>query len=112
MASFLLINDRNLNYAAKRMFSSLSESGFIPTMYIRNVLEVALQEFSSLSESGFIPTIPRNHECSTYYQREFSSLSESGFIPTSSLIFRITKITDEFSSLSESGFIPTISVQW
>ena len=101
----------------------------MPTMYIRNVLEVALQEFSSLSESGFIPTIAlqcaRNPE-------GFSSLSESGFIPTfvgSSRVpveqtgvlisfrewlhsyyekFSVPVISwSKFSSLSESGFIPT-----
>ena len=57
VASFLL------NYAAKRIadcideFSSLSESGFIPT-FLFQFLMVFKQsaKFSSLSESGFIPT--------------------------------------------------------
>ena len=116
--------------------------------------------FSSLSESGFIPTVPRkgafifiSHTSSHLFQRvasfllgrsmadvfvvdySFSSLSESGFIPTwfqsryristsnrSSHLFQrvasflLGKLLDlldgkygMFSSLSESGFIPTVS---
>jgi len=40
-----------------------------------------LQEFSSLSESGFIPTPEGTCEFKEYFSK-FSSLSESGFIPT------------------------------
>ncbi len=38
--------------------------------------------FSSLSESGFIPTISMKAMAAGIRIREFSSLSESGFIPT------------------------------
>ena len=38
------------------MFSSLSESGFIPTEEIERVIYQEVISFSSLSESGFIPT--------------------------------------------------------
>ena len=37
-------------------FSSLSESGFIPTAIIRAIAVGSARKFSSLSESGFIPT--------------------------------------------------------
>ena len=38
------------------VFSSLSESGFIPTQVAWRVSRDPKLEFSSLSESGFIPT--------------------------------------------------------
>jgi len=38
------------------LFSSLSESGFIPTKKVNDVANKAVVKFSSLSESGFIPT--------------------------------------------------------
>ena len=64
------------------MFSSLSESGFIPTPYgIFNVIEFAAK-FSSLSESGFIPTSLFSSKVKVLIRTRFSSLSESGFIPT------------------------------
>jgi len=81
VASFLL-NDRNLNYAAKRMFSSLSESGFIPTRVSRDpkleVIEIVLISFREWLHSYFKQKI-----YSMFLEpRLFSSLSESGFIPT------------------------------
>ena len=58
-----LLNDRKsylLNVSPtgknKMTFSSLSESGFIPTRQDSRFLLVAGLLFSSLSESGFIPT--------------------------------------------------------
>ena len=62
-------------------FSSLSESGFIPTEFLLEFLFVLNGQFSSLSESGFIPTILDLLE-GTFERLGFSSLSESGFIPT------------------------------
>jgi len=87
--------------------------------------------FSSLSESGFIPTPETSWRGTTQSSWKFSSLSESGFIPTyeaypglfwqtcSHLFQRVASflrwsnnrdqagVLDKFSSLSESGFIPT-----
>jgi len=40
----------------KQEFSSLSESGFIPTITFNKGMKLVLAGFSSLSESGFIPT--------------------------------------------------------
>ena len=85
VASFLLPNKEILDRFIVALFSSLSESGFIPTRYpaecpvgyhffvlisfrewlhsyIYMVIEpnkVSKPMFSSLSESGFIPTIKR-----------------------------------------------------
>jgi len=42
---------------------------------------IVVLEFSSLSESGFIPTVVELFRNNTAYWK-FSSLSESGFIPT------------------------------
>ena len=113
------------------MFSSLSESGFIPTTSRNLAAIVRTIAFSSLSESGFIPTDAGLQEKSRrflgshLFQRVasflllilkflnklnrflFSSLSESGFIPTSLYFSQETKEFLWFSSLSESGFIPT-----
>jgi len=184
VASFLPVEDNFEKEETEFLFSSLSESGFIPTMemqYNRVKLfesgshlfqrvasflpfssqcstKEVVPQFSSLSESGFIPTFERlglvwnpsvrvlisfrewlhsyPHgssiddlcmvDSSHLFQRvasflhgsqrtaeevvplQFSSLSESGFIPT-----LIHGVFDRlgivwFSSLSESGFIPTI----
>ena len=62
-------------------FSSLSESGFIPTNLLEREDSEFLLRFSSLSESGFIPTPEGTCEFKEYFSK-FSSLSESGFIPT------------------------------
>jgi len=40
-----------------QLFSSLSESGFIPTTWSQAVEDSLEEKFSSLSESGFIPTM-------------------------------------------------------
>ena len=87
-------------------FSSLSESGFIPTHHVTQFIQTRFNSFSSLSESGFIPTEYKKHERFNKGAR-FSSLSESGFIPTSSHSKGKQEASEEFSSLSESGFIPT-----
>ena len=87
-------------------FSSLSESGFIPTLIMVNFGFGKDNRFSSLSESGFIPTEFRN--ILGYVEKsKFSSLSESGFIPTILLVIVDNIGSFMFSSLSESGFIPT-----
>ena len=119
-----------------QVFSSLSESGFIPTLVKEVSVSLTRLGFSSLSESGFIPTCcGTKHWCCNKGLR-FSSLSESGFIPTStdscawninkiecshlfqrvasfllmSKKFIINNIESQFSSLSESGFIPTSGI--
>ena len=61
--------------------------------------------FSSLSESGFIPTEVSSRNVSAI--AKFSSLSESGFIPTCDWLIGPVTGKQKFSSLSESGFIPT-----
>ena len=113
-------------------FSSLSESGFIPTGSIpEKVSRIPVETFSSLSESGFIPTkdlldmLMEELKSSHLFQRvasflpespvyevssrnvTFSSLSESGFIPTNNGAPGNLSCLGPFSSLSESGFIPT-----
>ncbi len=93
------------------MFSSLSESGFIPTRSIRRDQAGVLELFSSLSESGFIPTTefvsnrsPRGRFGSHLFQRVASFLHVRAALSTEETNFL-------FSSLSESGFIPT-SYSW
>jgi len=110
VASFLHNNSNAKGKLYRRQFSSLSESGFIPT--VENELErrFCICKFSSLSESGFIPThggfpllskvhYPRSH----LFQRVASFLPR---LPWNSKLKKINK----FSSLSESGFIPTSKV--
>ena len=107
VASFLLTIDKQLTWTNTEEFSSLSESGFIPTKPITVEFVLDVPTFSSLSESGFIPTVgsiegqvwvegKRSH----LFQRVASFLRFIGFRlrPESSVMF---------SSLSESGFIPT-----
>jgi len=57
VASFLPVDIDTETDDDYKLFSSLSESGFIPTelVNLRNDAEEKA-EFSSLSESGFIPT--------------------------------------------------------
>ncbi len=132
MASFLQIKEHFSNNTATWKFSSLSESGFIPTFGQFVFHPDVTSLFSSLSESGFIPTLFISSEsfygddhCSHLFQRVasflhsyigkttagfdlvFSSLSESGFIPTQGTCWSCWRCTSLFSSLSESGFIPT-----
>ena len=124
-------NKEMLERFREELFSSLSESGFIPTGSWEDQWERILLTFSSLSESGFIPTYVIYASFGGYFS-QFSSLSESGFIPTDyklvavtfredgshlfqrvasflpeSSVIEITKKNIRFSSLSESGFIPT-----
>ena len=56
MASFLHLIKEIVVSLGRLGFSSLSESGFIPTMFFDQETKEFLWEFSSLSESGFIPT--------------------------------------------------------
>ena len=56
MASFLLVLLRGNKGIPLGLFSSLSESGLIPTLKFLNKLNKFYSRFSSLSESGFIPT--------------------------------------------------------
>ena len=107
MASFLHIQWLTSHDWNQYLFSSLSESGFIPTLSIPskdmlNALTVLISfrewlhsysmkkfleytktfaMFSSLSESGFIPTKDKE-TLDAFKKALFSSLSESGFIPT------------------------------
>jgi len=115
------------------VFSSLSESGFIPTregleeagleckqsshLFQRvasflqtqdsQIVQVSVSLFSSLSESGFIPT----EKCSVT-TRQFGKYVLISFrewlhsYPEGIYSFR-EMFSNKFSSLSESGFIPT-----
>ena len=56
VASFLLIDDQGNESEVSKKFSSLSESGFIPTKASFSRIHRLSLLFSSLSESGFIPT--------------------------------------------------------
>ena len=113
-------------------FSSLSESGFIPTES-GGVVEVSSRNmFSSLSESGFIPTLVKEISISLMRLGVLISFREwlhsylmktpspfYGDLVSSHLFQRVASfLLDEirsfllrgnkgFSSLSESGFIPT-----
>ena len=57
VASFLQVYDYEQERFDRYQFSSLSESGFIPTQDLLNTIETHIARFSSLSESGFIPTL-------------------------------------------------------
>ena len=81
MASFLLSKETDICEIFANKFSSLSESGFIPTKLIEVLEDEYGIKFSSLSESGFIPTQIRKYWF-YLWPGLFSSLSESGFIPT------------------------------
>ncbi len=83
VASFLHYHGRRHYYRRRRRFSSLSESGFIPT-------ELGLEKTHYNDAIG-----------SHLFQRVASFLHDNVELTG------ITKI-DEFSSLSESGFIPTL----
>jgi len=56
VASFLRMSHLSSSEKERQEFSSLSESGFIPTVWDKTVRSTLEKEFSSLSESGFIPT--------------------------------------------------------
>ena len=116
------------------LFSSLSESGFIPTPEGTGSFKEMFSKFSSLSESGFIPT-RRNlinapptwgavlisfREWLHSYSRRSNKWGPGGepgshlfqrvasFLPTWSSSFYRWR-PSKFSSLSESGFIPTFA---
>ena len=132
VASFLLIGPVTGKKPVKKQFSSLSESGFIPT---REGLEEAgleckqsshlFQRVASFLQFQKYQDNHTNNSGSHLFQRvasfllsrrfvgfrvstgQFSSLSESGFIPTSESYCTSGSQGHQFSSLSESGFIPT-----
>jgi len=81
-------------------------ASFLHSNYLPSALWL-LSEFSSLSESGFIPTDRLGLVFDQAIKGVFSSLSESGFIPTIQQAIWEKKRFKGFSSLSESGFIPT-----
>jgi len=83
VASFLLVEDDLNRENVEFLFSSLSESGFIPTHTGQKRVKKISERFSSLSESGFIPTVVQIDDVTCKFL--FSSLSESGFIPTNQL---------------------------
>jgi len=88
------------------VFSSLSESGFIPT---KSYFETT-QPFGWCSHlfqrvASFLLYLLQSMDWDS--KEEFSSLSESGFIPTQSNMSYVAYRISKFSSLSESGFIPT-----
>ncbi len=56
VASFLHQEELHRYCSCNRGFSSLSESGFIPTLRPESGVIEVTRKFSSLSESGFIPT--------------------------------------------------------
>ena len=132
VASFLLEIRSRRFYGFRLRFSSLSESGFIPTLlreqFSNNTCDCCSHLFqrvaSFLLSINFV-TKKWFVRSSHLFQRVasflhyvvaatdklliylFSSLSESGFIPTSIQWPEINDQQSWFSSLSESGFIPT-----
>jgi len=115
-------------------FSSLSESGFIPTNMYKEELDflvkfvlISFREwlhsyrsminkaaskvaevFSSLSESGFIPTlsVAKNPDGTTTIRSHLFQRVASFLQFLSKFLIILNGI--KFSSLSESGFIPTL----
>jgi len=88
VASFLPVDTGKNKETGKALFSSLSESGFIPTEGTAEFREHFRNKFSSLSESGFIPTSGTT-TVREHFSNKFSSLSESGFIPTKFTCFKV-----------------------
>ena len=82
VASFLLELFRNNTAYWNRVFSSLSESGFIPTMEFSREVEKNLGKGSHLFQrvASFLPSAACMSK--QRFVDLFSSLSESGFIPT------------------------------
>ena len=132
VASFLHDLFSETRTAIYLQFSSLSESGFIPTEDYPNEWAITIDKFSSLSESGFIPTsnswVHRFRVLwrgSHLFQRVASFLRRVTRFggcpcpPGSHLFQRVASFLrsrwgrrkrngrSRFSSLSESGFIPT-----
>jgi len=104
--SYVLLN-LSMVFSIGWGFSSLSESGFIPTEELPRYCSCNSGTFSSLSESGFIPTnfkaglTQAGLESSHLFQRVASFLHTE--VP-----YDYDDLSATFSSLSESGFIPTI----
>ena len=136
VASFLLTVTTTTMTTTRSKFSSLSESGFIPTIFKaiteriqKAVVLISFREWLH-SYMAFIITFSNKDKlCSHLFQRVasflhivstlvlsalggFSSLSESGFIPTLLNLSMVFSIGWGFSSLSESGFIPTWTQWW
>jgi len=95
------------------MFSSLSESGFIPTWSCVLEKKDTSFSFSSLSESGFIPTETKEFLWDLEVPEVLISFRE--WLHSYLYFSQETReFLWEFSSLSESGFIPTwwIHIYW
>jgi len=107
VASFLLDVAWDVEIDILALFSSLSESGFIPTNDRRRSKRLLVCESSHLFQrvASFLRAI--EDFAVKLANEEFSSLSESGFIPTREMFTNNTAVWLMFSSLSESGFIPT-----
>jgi len=89
------------------MFSSLSESGFIPTPDSIQFNLYSIIKFSSLSESGFIPTVRQDGR-----RPDERATGSHLFQRVASFLLKSKEMLEQFkkglfSSLSESGFIPT-----
>ena len=82
MASFLLQTKDLFDVFRAEVFSSLSESGFIPTMEFSREVEKNLGKGSHLFQrvASFLPSAACMSK--QRFVDLFSSLSESGFIPT------------------------------
>ena len=82
VASFLRVRSLTEEELAAIMFSSLSESGFIPTVYVVSTLVLSAVQGSHLFQrvASFLHLTLILKFCSRL--QRFSSLSESGFIPT------------------------------
>ena len=109
VASFLLCFSQRTAKSSSGTFSSLSESGFIPTQNSWSPSPGLSFSFSSLSESGFIPTNnsadwvigPKGKVLISFREwlHSYPKISRQSYKQSHS----------KFSSLSESGFIPTVS---
>ena len=96
VASFLLNLLEGTFERLGLVFSSLSESGFIPTYQTKRVLMCSRKPCSHLFQrvASFLPEVYKF--LATFLFQEFSSLSESGFIPT--VFENVSKITQRNGS--------------
>jgi len=110
VASFLPSLEKEDERLLLKLFSSLSESGFIPTF--AEASPRRLRPFGVLI--SFREWLHSYKSWDFFYVNDrriaFSSLSESGFIPTIKEVSVSLMRLGLFSSLSESGFIPTVLV--
>ena len=111
VASFLLLFQFLIVLNNQSRFSSLSESGFIPTRERPQLLGFPIRSSHLFQRvASFLRHLALYIVCNQ--TQTFSSLSESGFIPTKDVLGLFKKALEEFSSLSESGFIPTRPFGW